>query len=336
MLNFQRSWFEGNANTIPPLIGCLDHSRVLQENPPMREGMRYLRTSGYDPSSGLSDDAAFCAYMELGFDANLPDAKRVYYLSAEFLMGRALANNLINLGLYDTTRDAMKMLNLDLGDLLEQEVDAGLGNGGLGRLAACFLDSMATLDIPGYGYGIRYEFGMFDQEIKDGWQVEKPDEWLRLGNPWEIARPEYGVPVRFGGHTEEHADEQDLLVAVGPQPTQQQRDDGQCQADDAGVAGADAVGHQAQDESERRAAQKRQRDHQSALRLIQLELGDDRIGERAEQYPDHEADVEVAERAEQRRRMTGLQETSQVHDKLSRACSASPPIAMGGLALRAP
>src|SRR5438552_1532444 len=134
------------------------------------------------------------------------DAKRVYYLSAEFLMGRALANNLINLGLYDVARDAMRMMNIDINDLLEQEVDAGLGNGGLGRLAACFLDSMATLDIPGYGYGIRYEFGMFDQEIKDGWQVEKPDEWLRLGNPWEIARPEYGVPVRFGGHVEEHHD----------------------------------------------------------------------------------------------------------------------------------
>jgi starch phosphorylase len=135
------------------------------------------------------------------------DAKRVYYLSAEFLMGRALSNNLINLGMYDVARDAMKMLNLELADLLEQEVDAGLGNGGLGRLAACYLDSMATLDIPGYGYGIRYEFGMFDQEIKGGWQVEKPDEWLRLGNPWEISRPEYGVPVRFGGHVEEHADD---------------------------------------------------------------------------------------------------------------------------------
>jgi starch phosphorylase len=135
------------------------------------------------------------------------DARRVYYLSAEFLMGRALGNNLINLGLYDVARDAMKMLNIDIADVLEQEVDAGLGNGGLGRLAACFLDSMATLDIPGYGYGIRYEFGMFEQEIKDGWQVEKPDEWLRLGNPWEIARPEYGVPVRFGGHVEEHGDD---------------------------------------------------------------------------------------------------------------------------------
>jgi starch phosphorylase len=135
------------------------------------------------------------------------DAKRVYYLSAEFLMGRALANNLINAGMYDAAREAMKMIGIDLADVLEQEVDAGLGNGGLGRLAACFLDSMATLDIPGYGYGIRYEFGMFDQEMKDGWQVEKPDEWLRFGNPWEMPRPEYGVPVRFGGHAEEHADD---------------------------------------------------------------------------------------------------------------------------------
>jgi starch phosphorylase len=139
------------------------------------------------------------------------DAKRVYYLSAEFLMGRALSNNLINLGIYDTAREAMKMIGIDLSDVLEQEIDAGLGNGGLGRLAACFLDSMATLDVPGYGYGIRYEFGMFDQEIKDGWQVEKPDEWLRLGNPWEMPRPEYGVPVRFGGHVEEHTDDHGRL-----------------------------------------------------------------------------------------------------------------------------
>ncbi len=134
------------------------------------------------------------------------DAKRVYYLSAEFLMGRALANNMINLSLYEECREAMRMLNLDLADLLERETDAGLGNGGLGRLAACFLDSMATLNIPGYGYGIRYEFGMFDQEIKDGWQVERPDEWLRFGNPWEIARPEYSIPVRFGGRVEEYHD----------------------------------------------------------------------------------------------------------------------------------
>src|SRR5947208_2022974 len=136
------------------------------------------------------------------------DAKRVYYLSAEFLMGRALLSNLLNLGLYETAREAMRMIGLDITDLLEQEVDAGLGNGGLGRLAACFLDSMATLDIPGYGYGIRYEFGMFDQEIKDGYQVERPDEWLRLGNPWELPRPEYAMPVHFGGRLEEYHDEQ--------------------------------------------------------------------------------------------------------------------------------
>ncbi|MFL5309798.1 MAG: glycogen/starch/alpha-glucan phosphorylase [Myxococcales bacterium] len=145
------------------------------------------------------------------------EAKRVYYLSAEFLMGRALANNLLNLGLYDTAREAMRMMGLEVSDLLEQEVDAGLGNGGLGRLAACFLDSMATLDIPGYGYGIRYEFGMFDQEIKEGWQIEKPDEWLRFGNPWEMPRPEYWVPVGFGGRTEEHADHGRLKVHWAPE-----------------------------------------------------------------------------------------------------------------------
>src|SRR5262245_43641359 len=128
------------------------------------------------------------------------DAKRVYYLSAEFLMGRALYNNMLNLGLLDPCQEALRQLGMELPELIEQERDAGLGNGGLGRLAACFLDSMATLGLPGYGYGIRYEFGIFDQEIKDGWQLERPDEWLRSGNPWEIPRPEYTVPVHFGGH----------------------------------------------------------------------------------------------------------------------------------------
>ncbi len=131
------------------------------------------------------------------------DVKRVYYLSAEFLMGRALYNNLLNLELIDVATEALKMGGLSFTDLLEQEPDAGLGNGGLGRLAACFLDSMATLDIPGYGYGIRYEFGMFEQQIRNGAQIEKPDEWLRFGNPWELPRPEYMVPVNFGGHVEE-------------------------------------------------------------------------------------------------------------------------------------
>ncbi len=135
------------------------------------------------------------------------DAKRVYYLSLEFLMGRALENNLLNLGIYDPMRAALKDLGLDLADLLAQEPDAGLGNGGLGRLAACFLDSLATLSYPAYGYGIRYEFGIFDQEIRNGYQVERPEEWLRFGNAWEIARPEYVVPVPFYGRTEHGTDE---------------------------------------------------------------------------------------------------------------------------------
>ncbi len=134
------------------------------------------------------------------------DAKRVYYLSLEFLMGRALENNLLNLGIYDSMRLALADLGLDLADLLAQESDAGLGNGGLGRLAACFLDSLATLSYPAYGYGIRYEFGIFDQEIRNGYQVERPEEWLRFGSAWEIARPEHMVPVSFYGRTEHGAD----------------------------------------------------------------------------------------------------------------------------------
>lgn len=128
-------------------------------------------------------------------------SRTVAYLSAEFLMGPHLGNNLINLGICEDVRIALEELGLDLDDLLNQEVEPGLGNGGLGRLAACYLDSMATLEIPSVGYGIRYEFGIFDQGIVDGWQVEKTDTWLRFGNPWEIARPEWSVEVKFGGHT---------------------------------------------------------------------------------------------------------------------------------------
>jgi starch phosphorylase len=140
------------------------------------------------------------------------DAKRVYYLSAEFLLGRALANNLFALGLYDKFKTVLAKDGLDIAELLEQEPDAGLGNGGLGRLAACFLDSMATMGLAGYGYGIRYEFGIFQQEIIDGYQVERPDEWLRFGNPWEIVRPEYSVMVHFGGKVESGVDEQGRYV----------------------------------------------------------------------------------------------------------------------------
>src|SRR5262249_11350718 len=130
------------------------------------------------------------------------DAKRVYYLSAEFLLGRALGNNLQALGLFERSKDLLRGAGVELLDLLEDEPEPGLGNGGLGRLAACFLDSMATLGYAGYGYGIRYEFGIFEQEIKNGWQLERPDEWLRFGNPWEYVRPEYAVTVNFGGRVE--------------------------------------------------------------------------------------------------------------------------------------
>ncbi len=135
-------------------------------------------------------------------------SRTVSYLSAEFLMGPHLGNNLINLGIYETARTAVAELGLDLEELLAQEDEPGLGNGGLGRLAACFIESLATLEVPALGYGIRYEFGIFQQEIVDGWQAEKTDKWLRWGNPWEIARPEWCVEVKFGGHTESYVDEQ--------------------------------------------------------------------------------------------------------------------------------
>jgi starch phosphorylase len=132
--------------------------------------------------------------------------KRVYYLSAEFLMGRLLSSNLMNLGVMEVAREALADLGVDLNQLLERESDAGLGNGGLGRLAACFLDSMATLSLPGMGYGIRYEYGIFEQRIEKGYQVEQPDPWLRNGNPWEIVRPEYTLTVRMGGRCEAYMD----------------------------------------------------------------------------------------------------------------------------------
>lgn len=129
-------------------------------------------------------------------------AKRVYYLSLEYLMGRALTNNLINLRADDNFAQALRELDLDLEQLSGIEVDAGLGNGGLGRLAACFVDSLATLDIPAIGYGLRYDYGIFTQTIQDGDQYEKPDDWLRHGNPWEMPRPEYAQSVQFGGRVD--------------------------------------------------------------------------------------------------------------------------------------
>jgi starch phosphorylase len=134
------------------------------------------------------------------------DVKVACYLSAEFLIGPQLGNNLVNLGIEAAAREAMRALDQDLDALLALEEEPGLGNGGLGRLAACYMDSLATLEVPAIGYGIRYEFGIFDQEIRDGWQVEVTDKWLQKGNPWEIVRPEVSLYVNFGGHTKADMD----------------------------------------------------------------------------------------------------------------------------------
>jgi len=137
-----------------------------------------------------------------------PQTRKAYYMSLEFLIGRALGNHLLNLDIKNETREALSFYAVELEDLMEEEPDAGLGNGGLGRLAACFMDSCATLGLPVVGYGIRYEYGMFRQRINNGFQVEEPDHWLRDGNPWEVSRPEYEQIIHFGGRTEKYTDEQ--------------------------------------------------------------------------------------------------------------------------------
>jgi starch phosphorylase len=139
------------------------------------------------------------------FEAN---PKFVYYLSAEYLIGRQLRQNMLYSDTTETARQAVSYNSNDFGRLAAQDIEPGLGNGGLGRLAACFLDSLATLDIPSVGYGIRYEYGIFNQDFKDGWQAERPDEWLLLGNPWEFPQPDNMVEVKFDGHTESYVDEE--------------------------------------------------------------------------------------------------------------------------------
>lgn len=146
------------------------------------------------------------------------NVKTVYYLSMEFLMGRALGNNLINLTYYDAVKEALAELGFDLNVIEDQEPDAALGNGGLGRLAACFLDSLATLGYPAYGCSIRYRYGMFKQGIKDGYQIEMPDDWLKDGNPFEVKRSEYAVEVKFGGYVRvENRDGRNFFVQDGYQ-----------------------------------------------------------------------------------------------------------------------
>ena len=179
---------------------------------------RLTYTMGKDPYTATTRDwfhAAAYAVQERLIDRWLEtmrsyyveDAKRVYYLSMEFLIGRTLMNSVLNLKIEEEFRKALEESGLDLNEIREVEHDAALGNGGLGRLAACFLDSMATLNLPGYGYGIRYEYGMFTQRIEDGQQVEHPDNWLRYGNPWEFPRPEILYQVKFYGRVVEYTND---------------------------------------------------------------------------------------------------------------------------------
>ena len=150
-------------------------------------------------------------WMETMRGYYLGDVKRVYYLSMEFLIGRTLRNSLLNMGFYDEFIQAIEEMGMDLDSIRIMEEEAGLGNGGLGRLAACFLDSLATLHLPGFGYGIRYEYGMFAQSIENGYQIERPDNWLRYGNPWEFARTEVIYRVKFRGHVAAQHDSQGRL-----------------------------------------------------------------------------------------------------------------------------
>ena len=152
-------------------------------------------------------DAIIDAWLATQEQMKKQDPKIVYYMSMEFLMGRALGNNLINLTYYDEVKEALEELGCDLNVIEDQEPDAALGNGGLGRLAACFLDSLATLGYAAYGCGIRYRYGMFKQKIQDGFQVEVPDEWLKNGNPFELRRPEYAKIVKFGGYVDIETDQ---------------------------------------------------------------------------------------------------------------------------------
>ncbi len=173
--------------------------------------MRYTLSKSMDHATPRDQYTAFAnavrdriveRWINTSEEYHRQNTKRVYYMSLEFLMGRLLGNNVINLKADQLCREALEEYGIDWNNLRDYETDAGLGNGGLGRLAACYLDSMSTLDLAGMGYGIRYDYGIFRQKIVDGNQVEEPDSWLKDGYPWEIVRPEYEQIVHFGGHVE--------------------------------------------------------------------------------------------------------------------------------------
>jgi starch phosphorylase len=215
----------------PPVIFEDDRTSVTTEGLKRAFYDHLFYTQGKFPEiAGLGDyyqalahavrDRTLQRWISSVADHTATAPKTVAYLSAEFLMGPHMGNNLINLGIYDTVKKAVQEIGLDLNELLRQEEEPGLGNGGLGRLAACFIDSLATAEIPAFGYGIRYEYGIFYQTIMDGWQVENTDKWLRHGNPWEIQRAEWAVEVKLGGHTEQYQDDLGRLhVRWAPEKT---------------------------------------------------------------------------------------------------------------------
>ncbi|MDD5676694.1 MAG: glycogen/starch/alpha-glucan phosphorylase [Kiritimatiellae bacterium] len=191
-----------------PCPGAAGKQRVLDG---IQHHLKYTRCKNWGSATDFDKYLSLAyAIRDLAVDKMIAtqgayqvhDVKRVYYLSMEFLMGRLLANNITALCACETTGWALKKLSLDFETLYHCETDAGLGNGGLGRLAACFLDSMATMELPAYGYGLRYEHGMFRQELENGWQRERPDDWLKYGYPWEMIRPEYTIPVLVYGRVE--------------------------------------------------------------------------------------------------------------------------------------
>ena len=200
-----------SANKIPEKVTANEIRQAFRDN--LHSGLGRLERFATKNDLYLAlaltvRDRLFERFVETMDTYGGVNARRVAYLSAEYLPGPHLANNLLNLGITDVTREALRELGYDLDEFVAQEEEAGLGNGGLGRLASCFMDSLASVEVPAVGYGIRYEFGIFDQTIRDGWQQEITDKWLRFGNPWEIARPNIAYGVKFGGHTKTFSDQQ--------------------------------------------------------------------------------------------------------------------------------
>ena len=164
-------------------------------------------TERYMVLGDMVRDYASTLWKQSKEEAAYIGAKQMFYFSMEFLIGRLLVNNLMNLGIYNVVSDGLAELGIDLNELENLESDAGLGNGGLGRLAACFLDSLASLSLPGHGICLRYEYGLFRQKIIDGYQVEVPDQWMKLGNVWEVRKPKHAIDVKFWGRIEMRKDD---------------------------------------------------------------------------------------------------------------------------------